>query len=132
MLDLKPDLTSLTVCFWMRTDDDTNQGTAFSYANEDGDNILTLTNYDGYGQQLIWSSHGNEIRTSLVSLYLIVHSQTHFSLFKFLSVFKLFCTCRRVIIDTSATVPLHMLLMQLYNFCCLLRHIKNTKSMTFI
>ncbi|XP_052776199.1 sushi, von Willebrand factor type A, EGF and pentraxin domain-containing protein 1-like isoform X1 [Mya arenaria] len=48
MLDLKPDLTSATACFWMRSDDTTNQGTAFSYANEDGDNIFTLTNYDGW------------------------------------------------------------------------------------
>ena len=42
------DLTAATVCFWMKSDDSSNQGTPFSYATEEGDNILTLTDYDGY------------------------------------------------------------------------------------
>ena len=42
------DLTAATVCFWMKSDDTSNQGTPFSYATEEGDNILTLTDYDGY------------------------------------------------------------------------------------
>jgi hypothetical protein len=46
-VDMKQDLTSATVCFWMKTDDQQNQGTPFSYANEDGDNMFTLTDYDG-------------------------------------------------------------------------------------
>ncbi|XP_052257236.1 sushi, von Willebrand factor type A, EGF and pentraxin domain-containing protein 1-like isoform X1 [Dreissena polymorpha] len=45
---IKQDLTAVTVCFWMKTDDSTNQGTAFSYANVEGDNVFTLTNYDGW------------------------------------------------------------------------------------
>ncbi|XP_060574827.1 LOW QUALITY PROTEIN: sushi, von Willebrand factor type A, EGF and pentraxin domain-containing protein 1-like [Ruditapes philippinarum] len=47
-VDMKQDLTSATVCFWMKTDDQQNQGTPFSYANEDGDNMFTLTDYDGF------------------------------------------------------------------------------------
>lgn len=47
-VDMAQDLTSTTVCFWMNSDDTQNQGTPFSYANEDGDNIFTLTDYDGY------------------------------------------------------------------------------------
>ena len=41
------DLTAATVCFWMKSDDTHNQGTPFSYATADGDNIFTLTDYDG-------------------------------------------------------------------------------------
>ena len=45
---LGPDMTATTVCFWMNSDDTQNQGTPFSYATEEGDNILTLTDYDGF------------------------------------------------------------------------------------
>ncbi|KAL4236643.1 biological adhesion [Mactra antiquata] len=47
-VDLEPDLSSVTACFWMKTTDEKNQGTPFSYANADGDNIFTLTDYDGF------------------------------------------------------------------------------------
>ena len=40
-------MTAATVCFWMKSDDTQNQGTPFSYATADGDNIFTLTDYDG-------------------------------------------------------------------------------------
>ena len=46
-VDIEDDITAATVCFWMKTDDTQNQGTPFSYANEDGDNMFTLTDYDG-------------------------------------------------------------------------------------
>ena len=42
------DMTAATVCFWMKSDDTQNQGTPFSYATADGDNIFTLTDYDGF------------------------------------------------------------------------------------
>ncbi|KAK7100185.1 sushi, von Willebrand factor type A, EGF and pentraxin domain-containing protein 1-like isoform X2 [Littorina saxatilis] len=41
-------LTSLTVSFWMRSDDTDNYGTAFSYAVPNIDNALTLTDYNGF------------------------------------------------------------------------------------
>lgn len=47
MVDMGVDLSAATVCFWMRTDDTQNQGTPFSYANSDGNNMFTLTDYDG-------------------------------------------------------------------------------------
>ena len=40
------DLSTATVCFWMKTDDQENQGTPFSYATSDGDNVFTLSDYD--------------------------------------------------------------------------------------
>ena len=40
-------LTSVTVSFWMKTDDTLNYGTPFSYAVDGFDNALTLTDYNG-------------------------------------------------------------------------------------
>ncbi|XP_069128762.1 sushi, von Willebrand factor type A, EGF and pentraxin domain-containing protein 1-like [Argopecten irradians] len=46
---IESDLTALTVSFWMKTDDDTNQGTPFSYSTSSiMDNAFTLTNYEGF------------------------------------------------------------------------------------
>ena len=45
--EMTQDLTEATVCFWMKTDDDENQGTPFSYATPEGSNIFTLSDYDG-------------------------------------------------------------------------------------
>ncbi|XP_021351273.1 sushi, von Willebrand factor type A, EGF and pentraxin domain-containing protein 1-like [Mizuhopecten yessoensis] len=46
---INTDLTALTVSFWMKTDDDTNQGTPFSYSSSNTmDNAFTLTNYEGF------------------------------------------------------------------------------------
>ncbi|XP_060566363.1 sushi, von Willebrand factor type A, EGF and pentraxin domain-containing protein 1-like isoform X2 [Ruditapes philippinarum] len=47
-VDMEQNLKSATVCFWMKTDDSMNNGTPFSYANEDGDNMFTLTDYNGF------------------------------------------------------------------------------------
>ena len=49
LLKMDTDLTTATVCFWMKTDDTINQGTPFSYANTEGNNMFTLTDYDGWG-----------------------------------------------------------------------------------
>ncbi|XP_061166124.1 sushi, von Willebrand factor type A, EGF and pentraxin domain-containing protein 1-like [Saccostrea echinata] len=46
---IERDLTSVSVSFWMKTSDTTNQGTPFSYASDSNmDNALTMTSYDGF------------------------------------------------------------------------------------
>ncbi|XP_053395851.1 sushi, von Willebrand factor type A, EGF and pentraxin domain-containing protein 1-like [Mercenaria mercenaria] len=60
-VDMDKDLTSVTVCFWMKTDDRENQGTPFSYANADGDNIFTLTDYDGF----VFYVNGDKVTTTV-------------------------------------------------------------------
>ena len=45
-LSIDRPLSSVTVSFWMKTDDKTNQGTPFSYAvSDDQSNVLTITDY---------------------------------------------------------------------------------------
>lgn len=44
---MNKDLTSFTIAFWIKTSDESNQGTPFSYSVGDFDNALTITNYDG-------------------------------------------------------------------------------------
>jgi hypothetical protein len=39
------DLTSFTIAFWIKTSDEINQGTPFSYSVGNYDNALTITNY---------------------------------------------------------------------------------------
>ncbi|KAK8726504.1 hypothetical protein OTU49_010282 [Cherax quadricarinatus] len=41
-------LESVSLCLWMRSDDRDNYGTPFSYATDDHDNALTLTDYNGF------------------------------------------------------------------------------------
>ena len=41
-------LTAVTVCFWMRSADQTNEGTPFSYAVSAEDNELMLYNYERF------------------------------------------------------------------------------------
>ena len=45
--ELHQSLTAVTVSFWMRSDDQENYGTPFSYANSPSDNAFTLTDYSG-------------------------------------------------------------------------------------
>ncbi|XP_048255629.1 sushi, von Willebrand factor type A, EGF and pentraxin domain-containing protein 1-like [Haliotis rufescens] len=45
---IKQDMSVVTVSFWMKTNDNINQGTPFSYAIPGSDNALTLTDYDGF------------------------------------------------------------------------------------
>ena len=40
-------LTTIGVGVWIKTDDKENYGTVLSYANEDTDNAITLTDYGG-------------------------------------------------------------------------------------
>ena len=43
-----PNLTEVSVAFWMNTDDKNNYGTPFSYASDDdNDNALVFADYDG-------------------------------------------------------------------------------------
>ncbi|GIY75024.1 hypothetical protein CEXT_704901 [Caerostris extrusa] len=47
-LDYLPrELSEVTVCFWMLTIDKIHYGTPISYATDDADNLLTLTDYSG-------------------------------------------------------------------------------------
>jgi len=41
-------LTALTVCFWMKTDDKKNSGTPFSYSTFEESNELLLLNYQKF------------------------------------------------------------------------------------
>ncbi|GAB0087495.1 sushi, von Willebrand factor type A, EGF and pentraxin domain-containing protein 1 [Sergentomyia squamirostris] len=41
------DLEQFTVCTWIKSQDEHNYGTIISYATEDQDNMLTLTDYNG-------------------------------------------------------------------------------------
>ena len=41
-------LTQFTVAFWMKTTDTKNYGTPVSYATDEYDNALTVTDYNGY------------------------------------------------------------------------------------
>lgn len=45
LLECAPPLTSFTVCLWMRTDDQSDDGTIFSYATPDEDNDILVTDY---------------------------------------------------------------------------------------
>lgn len=40
-------LEEMTACMWLKTTDQLNYGTPFSYATDDVDNMLTLTDYSG-------------------------------------------------------------------------------------
>lgn len=57
------DLTAATACFWMKTTDDNNQGTPFSYATLEGDNIFTLQDYDGF----VFYVNGEKVMTTIKS-----------------------------------------------------------------
>lgn len=43
----RQDLSQITSCFWIKTNDHLNYGTPFSYANQSFDNLFTLTDYNG-------------------------------------------------------------------------------------
>lgn len=45
LLECAPPLTSFTVCLWMRTDDQSDDGTIFSYATPNEDNDILVTDY---------------------------------------------------------------------------------------
>lgn len=47
-MKMETPLSAFTVAFWMKTLDEINQGTPFSYSVGAFDNALTVTNYDGY------------------------------------------------------------------------------------
>ncbi|GBN09560.1 Sushi, von Willebrand factor type A, EGF and pentraxin domain-containing protein 1, partial [Araneus ventricosus] len=48
-LDYLPrELSEVTVCFWMLTTDKLHYGTPISYATDEADNLLTLTDYSGF------------------------------------------------------------------------------------
>nr|XP_042895666.1 sushi, von Willebrand factor type A, EGF and pentraxin domain-containing protein 1 isoform X2 [Parasteatoda tepidariorum] len=48
-LDYLPrELAEVTVCFWMLTSDKLHYGTPISYATDEADNLLTLTDYSGF------------------------------------------------------------------------------------
>ena len=44
---LHDDLTSISVAFWMKTDDKSNYGTVVSYANAQFNNAFVITDYNG-------------------------------------------------------------------------------------
>ncbi|OQR73825.1 sushi [Tropilaelaps mercedesae] len=45
-LDTKP-LKEFSVCLWLKSNDTQNYGTPFSYASEEKDNLITITDYNG-------------------------------------------------------------------------------------
>ena len=45
LLECAPPLTAVTVCFWMRTDNQSDDSTIFSYATPDEDNDILVTDY---------------------------------------------------------------------------------------
>ncbi|GFR11206.1 sushi, von Willebrand factor type A, EGF and pentraxin domain-containing protein 1 [Trichonephila clavata] len=48
-LDFLPrELSEVTMCFWMLTSDKLHYGTPISYATDEADNLLTLTDYSGF------------------------------------------------------------------------------------
>ncbi|XP_068228821.1 sushi, von Willebrand factor type A, EGF and pentraxin domain-containing protein 1-like isoform X2 [Palaemon carinicauda] len=63
--NLPSDLTSASVCFWLRSDDKDNYGTPFSYATDEFDNALAITDYNGFvlyvnGEKRITDVQGND------------------------------------------------------------------------
>lgn len=44
---LRESLEQFTLCLWLNTTDRSNYGTPFSYATDEFDNSLTLTDYNG-------------------------------------------------------------------------------------
>lgn len=43
----KPNIDEISVCVWIKTKDNFNYGTLFSYATPEQDNTFTLTDYSG-------------------------------------------------------------------------------------
>ena len=42
------DVTAFTVCMWIKVGDQSDDGTVFSYATEDQDNELLITDYSKF------------------------------------------------------------------------------------
>ena len=54
------DVTAFTVCMWIKVGDQSDDGTLFSYAIEDEDNELLITDYSRFkiliGGRKVWVS----------------------------------------------------------------------------
>ena len=56
-------LSDVTLCTWMRTEDQNNYGTVFSYATETEANALTLTDYSGF----VFYVNGDKVVTDVTA-----------------------------------------------------------------